>query len=62
MRYSATEKLEIIQLVERARLPGKQTLDKLGISRTTFYRWSATVRALLATPFRFAHNPDIRAL
>ena len=39
MRYPASEKLEIIHLVERSHLPIKQTLDKLGIHRTTFYRW-----------------------
>jgi len=39
MRYLATEKLEIIRLVEQSHLPAKQTLDKLGIPRTTFYRW-----------------------
>jgi len=39
MRYPASEKLEIIRLVERSHLPVKQTLDKLGIPRTTFYRW-----------------------
>ena len=39
MRYPAPEKLEIIRLVERSHLPIKQTLDKLGIPRTTFYRW-----------------------
>jgi transposase InsO family protein len=39
MRYPASEKLEIISLVERSHLPVKQTLDKLGIPRTTFYRW-----------------------
>lgn len=39
MRYPATEKLEIIRLVEQSHLPAKQTLDKLGIPRTTFYRW-----------------------
>ncbi len=39
MRYPASEKLEIIHLVERSYLPIKQTLDKLGIPRTTFYRW-----------------------
>jgi predicted DNA-binding transcriptional regulator AlpA len=25
--------------VERSHLPAKQTLDMLGIPRTTFYRW-----------------------
>jgi len=39
MRYPASEKLEIIRLVEQSRLSAKQTLDKLGIPRTTFYRW-----------------------
>lgn len=39
MRYPAAEKLEIIRLVEQSRLPAKQTLDRLGIPRTTFYRW-----------------------
>ena len=31
MRYPASEKLEIIRLVEQSYLPIKQTLDKLGI-------------------------------
>ena len=39
MRYPASEKLEIIRLVEQSYLPIKQTLDNLGIPRTTFYRW-----------------------
>ena len=39
MRYPAAEKLEVIQLVERSHQPAKQTLDMLGIPRTTFYRW-----------------------
>jgi transposase-like protein len=39
MRYPASEKLEIIRLVERPHLPTKRTLDMLGIPRTTFYRW-----------------------
>jgi putative transposase len=39
MRYPASEKLEIIRIVERSHLPAKQTLDKLGIARPTFYRW-----------------------
>ena len=39
MRYPASEKLEIIRLVEGSYLPIKRTLDKLGIPRTTFYRW-----------------------
>lgn len=39
MRYPATEKLEIIRLVERSSRPAKWTLDKLGVPRPTFYRW-----------------------
>lgn len=39
MRYPATEKLEIIRLVERSHLSVRQTLDKLGIPRPIFYRW-----------------------
>ena len=39
MRYPASEKLEIIHLVEQSHLPIKKTLEKLGVSRATFYRW-----------------------
>ena len=39
MRYPASEKLEIIRLVEQSHLPVRWTLDKLGIPKTTFYRW-----------------------
>jgi putative transposase len=39
MRSPACEKLEIIQLVEQSHLPVRRTLEKLGIPRTTFYRW-----------------------
>ena len=39
MRYPASEKLEIIRLVEQSHLPVKKTLEKLGVSRAAFYRW-----------------------
>ena len=39
MRYAASEKAEIIRLVERSHLPIRRTLEKLGIPRATFYRW-----------------------
>ena len=39
MRYPASEKLEIIRLVEQSSLPVRRTLIKLGIPRATFYRW-----------------------
>ena len=38
MRYPASEKLEIIRLVEESHLSARLTLAKLGIPRTTFYR------------------------
>src|SRR3546814_14169548 len=39
MRYPASEKLEIIKLVEQSHLPARRTLEQLGIPRRTFYRW-----------------------
>ena len=39
MRYPASEKREIICLVEQSHLPVRRALDKLGIAKTTFYRW-----------------------
>jgi putative transposase len=39
MRYPASEKLEIIRLVEQSHLPARRTLEKLGIPRATFHRW-----------------------
>src|SRR5688500_14076609 len=39
MRYHASDKAEIIRLVEQSHLPVRRTLEKLGIPRATFYRW-----------------------
>jgi putative transposase len=39
MRYPASEKIEIIRLVEASHLPARRTLEMLGIPRATFYRW-----------------------
>ena len=39
MRYPASEKLEIINLVEQSHLSASRTLKILGVSRSTFYRW-----------------------
>ena len=36
MRYPASEKLEIIRVVEQSHLPAQQTRDLLGIARTPF--------------------------
>jgi len=37
--YPASEKLEIIRIVEQSHLPAKQTFDQLSIARRTFCRW-----------------------
>ena len=39
MRLPASEKLEIIRLVEQSHLPARRTLKMLGIKPSTFYRW-----------------------
>ena len=39
MRRSASEKLEIIRIVEGSELGVKRTLEELGINRSTFYEW-----------------------
>ena len=39
MRYPASDKLEIIRIVEQSHLPARRTLQMLGIPRTTFNRW-----------------------
>ena len=39
MRYPASEKLEIIRIVEQSHLPVRTTLEQIGVPRATFYRW-----------------------
>ena len=39
MRYSPSEKLEIIRIVEDSELSVRQTLKEMGIHRSTFYNW-----------------------
>ena len=39
MRYSASEKLEIIRTVETSTLPVRRTLAQIGIPKSTFYAW-----------------------
>jgi putative transposase len=39
MRRTASEKMEIIRLVEGTDLPVRATLRQLGVSRSTFYGW-----------------------
>ena len=39
MRYSSSEKMEIIRIVEDSELSVRQTLKELGIHRSNFYKW-----------------------
>jgi transposase InsO family protein len=39
MRRSASEKFEIIQIVQGSELGVKRTLEELGVNRSTFYEW-----------------------
>lgn len=39
MRYSQSEKMEIIRLVEGSNLSARRTLEELGINRPSYYRW-----------------------
>ena len=45
MRLPASDKLEIIRLVEQSHLPARQTLEMLGIRPSTFHRWYDRYRA-----------------
>ena len=44
MRFTASEKQEIIRLVERSDLGVKLTLNQLNIPKSTFYDWYARYR------------------
>ena len=46
MKYPASEKLEIIRMVERSHLSVRRTLATLGVCRPTFYRWYARYQRL----------------
>jgi len=39
MRYSVSDKVEIIQLVQNSDLSVRQTLTRLDIHKSTFYNW-----------------------
>ena len=39
MRYPASEKTEIITIVEQSHLSVRKTLEQIGVPRATFYRW-----------------------
>jgi putative transposase len=61
MRYSASDKTEIIRLVEQSPLPARRTLEKLGIPRSSFYHWYDRYQrgGLVA---RFIHSEGYRLL
>ena len=52
MRYSASEKFEIIRLVEQSHLGVRPTLQMLGIPKTTFYSWYDRYRAFGEANFK----------
>ena len=39
MRYSQSEKMEFIHLVEQSNLSIRNTLEELDVPRSTFYNW-----------------------
>jgi putative transposase len=39
MRYPASDKIEIIRIVEQSSLSARRTLEQIGVPRATFYRW-----------------------
>ena len=39
MTLSASEKMEVIRMVEESNLSVKKTLEEIGVSRSSFYRW-----------------------
>jgi transposase-like protein len=56
MRYPASEKLEIIRIVEQSHLSARNTLKQLGIPCRTFYRWYA--RYVQGGPEALADRPS----
>lgn len=39
MRFTTSEKMEIIRLVEQSQWSVRKTLSEIGIQRSTFYNW-----------------------
>ena len=56
MRLPASDKLEIIGLVEQSHLPARRTLQMLGIKSSTFYRWYDRFRS--GGPEALEDNPS----
>ena len=59
MRYPASEKLEIIRLVEQSHLPVRRTLEELGIPRATFTTGMMFIDPAGRKPWKIAgHGPN----
>jgi len=54
MRYPASEKLEIIRLVEQSRLSARRTLQKLGVARSTSIAGMIASSLAVSTRWRIA--------
>jgi transposase-like protein len=52
MRCPASEKLEILRLVEQSTLPVRRTLEKIAISRATFYRYAMCLAVAAGRSFQ----------
>ena len=61
MRYPASEKLEIIGIVEGSHQPIKRTLEQIGVSRPTFYRWYDLYRRLGLRVWKIGARRSLRA-
>ena len=61
MRLPASEKLEIIGLVEQSHLPARRTLEMLGIKPSTFYRWYDRYRSGGLKPSKTSRRSPIGA-
>ena len=61
MRYSQSEKMEIIRLVEQSALGVKRTLAEFGLSRSAFYRWYCRYAGarVVADRFHLIQDPGL---
>ena len=57
----ASEKLEIIRLVEQSHLPVRRTLEKIGILPAAFYRWYNRYQTGGPKPWKIDHPSPSRS-
>ncbi len=60
MRRTASEKMEIIRLVEGSDLPVKMTLRQLGVPRSTVYGWYQRYEASTPTALEYDSEDGAR--